>query len=262
VSGFESDSALLVFSVMSCLSLALSLFLHLKNRALARLPKNLHASVSDRTFSVFNPYPEHRRTLHSYLTLLPFVTWIGALAVAYLTLTIFAMGLALGFAAFIFCLALMMVDEAFEIYKNASMLVNAVESRVGFGLGDLAVLSVLKKILPKLRAYYLLLSVAFLASLIALPYVVPAAVMAFAQAVGAVFEFSASAGVLAAFIIVLVFGAAEMMVYVAVRKVKSRILGFPSTQSLISAASANARSRITSETLQHVFDENPEELTY
>lgn len=244
------------------MSLALSLFLHLKNRALVRLPKNLHANVSDRTFSVFNPYPEHRRVLHSSLTLLPFVTWVGALAVAYLTLTVFAMGLAMGFAVFIFCLALMMVDEVFEIYKNASMLVKAVENRAGFGLGDLAVLSVLKKILPKLRAYYLLLSVTFLASLVALPYVVPAVVMAFARATGAVFEFSTSAGVLVAFVIVSVFAAAEMMVYVAVRKVKGKIFGFPSAQSLISAASATARTRITGETLQHVFEENPEELTY
>jgi hypothetical protein len=240
MSGLGFDSVFLVFSVMSCVSLALSLLLHLKNRALVKLPKNLHANVSDRTFTVFDPYPEHRRVIHSYLTLLPFVAWLGALAVAYLTLSILAMGLALGFVAFILCFSLIMVDEFFEVYRNTGMLVKAVSAGADFGVGDLTVLSMMRKTLPKLRVYYLLLSVAFFASFVALPYVVPAAVMAFAQAVGAVFEFSASAGVLAAFVIILVFAAAEMMVYVAVRKVKSRIFSVPSPQSLNSALSRRA----------------------
>jgi len=259
VSGFEFDSALLVFSLMSLLSLALSFFLHLKNRALMRLPKNLYANVSDKTFSVFNPYPEHRRTIHSYLTLLPLVAWFGALAVGYLTLNILAMGLALGSAAFIFCLALMMVDEAFEIYKNASMLVKAVSTGADFGVGDLSILLLIRKTLPKLRAYYLLLAVTFLASFVVLPYVVPAAVMAFAQVFGAVVKFSAFAGVLVAFIIVFLFVVVEIMVYAAVRRVKSRIFGFPSAQSLISAGSVAAAHTLRA---QHIFEENPEELTY
>jgi hypothetical protein len=240
MSSLGFDSAFLVFSVMGCVSLALSLLLHLKNRALVRLPKNLHANVSDRTFNVFDPYPEHRRVLHSYLTLLPLVTSLGALAVAYLTLNILAMGLVLGFAAFVLCLGLIMVDEFFEVYRNTGMLVKAVSTGADFGAGDLTVLSMMRKTLPKLRAYYLLLSVAFFASFVAFPYIIPVAVMAFAQAVGAVFEFSASAGVLVAFIIVLVFAAAEMMVYVAVRKVKSRIFSVPSAQSLDSALSRRA----------------------
>lgn len=262
MSGFEFEGAFLVFSIMSCLSLALSLFLHLKNRALARLPKNLRANVSDRTFSVFNPYPEHRKAFHNYLTLLPFVAFFGGLTIAYLTLNILAMGLALGFAAFIFCLALMMFDEVFEIYRNAGMLVKAVSTGAGFGVGDAAVLLVIKKILPKLRAYYLFLSVAFLASLAVLPYAVPAIVMAFAQAVGAVFEFSVSAGILVPFGLILLFAVAEIVVFATVGKVKSRIFGFPSSQLLISAASARSRANITSETLHHVFEENPEEMTY
>lgn len=240
MSSIGFGSVFLVFSVMGCVSLALSLLLHLKNRALARLPKNLHANVSDRTFTVFDPYPEHRRVLHSYLTLLPFVAWLGAMAVAYLTLNILAMGLALGFVAFIFCFSLIMADEFFEVYKNTGMLVKAVSMGADFGAGDLTVLSLMRKTLPKLRIYYLLLSVAFFASFVALPYVVPAAVTAFALTVGAVFEFSASAGILVAFVVILVFAAAEMIVYVGVRKVKSKLFRVPSTQPSDSALSRRA----------------------
>lgn len=261
MSSLEFDGALLVFSTMGCVSLVLSLFLHLKNHALVRLPKNLRANVSDKTFSVFNPYPEHRKSFHSYLTLLPFVSLAGGFAIAYLTLNILAMGLALGFAAFVFCLGLMMVDEVVEIYKNADMLVKAVSTGGGFAVGDLAVLLVIKKLLPKLRAYYILLAIAFLASLVVLPYLVPAAVMAFALVVGVV-EFSASAGVLAPFGIIFLFAAAEVAVYFAFREVRRRIFGFPSSQSLVSPLSAHARAQITRETLQHVFEKNPEELTY
>ena len=221
----------LVFSVMGCVSLTMSLLLHLKNRALVRLSGNLCAEVHDRTFSVFDPYSEQRRIRHSYLGLLLIVALVGPWAVAYFALTILAMGLALGLVAFIFCLALMMFDEAFEVYKNAGMLVKAVGSRVGLGVGDLAVLSVLKTILPKLRTYYVLLSAAFFASAVALPYAVPAAIIALAQFTSAVINFSAPASVLTAYVLVLLFAAAEVIVYVIARKAKSRIFGFHSAQA-------------------------------
>jgi hypothetical protein len=202
----------------------------------------LRAEVHNRTFSVFDPYSEQKRLLHSYIWLLPLVAMVGTVAVTYLTLTILAMGLALGLAAFIFCLALMMFDEAFEVYKNAGTLVKAVGCRTGFGVGDLAVLSVLKRILPKLRAYYILLSAAFFASAVALPYVVPAAMMTLAQVTSAAINFSAPDSVLAAYVTVLLFAAAEVIVYVTARKVKSRIFGFTSAESLAEAATSGISS--------------------
>jgi hypothetical protein len=237
VGSLEFGGAFLVFSVMGCVSLVLFFFLHMKNRALVKLPENLHVEVFDRTFNVFDPYPEHGGVLHSFLILLPVVALVGALTVAYLALMILAMGLALALAAFIFCLALMMFDETFEIYENAGKLVKAFDNCAGLGVGDLVVLSVLKRIMPKLRAYYLLLSVAFFGSSVALPYVVPAAIMTLAQVASALISSSAPAEVLSAYITVLVFAAAEVIIYVVARKAKSRILGFPSTQSLISAIS-------------------------
>jgi hypothetical protein len=191
----------------------------------------LCAEVHDRTFSIFDPYPEQRSLRHSYLGLLLIVALVGPWAIAYVTLTILAMDLALALAAFIFCLALMMFDEAFEVYKNSGMLVRAVDSRVGFGVGDVAVLSVLKRIVPKLRVYYVLLSAALFASAVALPYVAPAAIIALAQFTSAVINFSApTASVLAAYVLVLLFAAAEVIAYLIARKAKSRIFGFHSAQ--------------------------------
>ena len=148
---YQFDGAL-VFSVMGCLSLGLSLFLHLKNRALVRIPKDTRITkVFDRTFAIFNPYPEQRKMLYSYHSLLPFVSLVGALAIAYLSLMIIAMSL-VGFIALIFCLTLIMVDEPFEICKNVRVFVKAVNSNAGFGVGDLAVLLVLKRSLPNTAA--------------------------------------------------------------------------------------------------------------
>jgi hypothetical protein len=262
VTDFQLGSTVLVLSVMSCLSLALSLFLHLKNRALLRLPKNLQINVFDRIFNVFDPYPERRKAMHDFLVLVPFLALVGGFVSVYLAVGILAMGLVLGLVAFIFCLSLMMVDEVFEIHKNANFFLKAVNSGAGFGVGDLAVLLLLKKTLPKLRAYHLFLSIIFLACLASLPYMVPAGVFALGQAVGMMIEFSASAGTLAPFGTIFLLASVEVVAYATVRRVKSRIFGFPPSHSLISATSATARTKISYENLGDIFEEQPEEMTY
>lgn len=259
---FQLGSTVLVLSVMGFLSLALSLFLHLKNHALLRLPKNLQVNVFDRTFNIFDPYPEHRKAMHDFLVLVPSLALVGGFISVYLAMGILAMGLVLSLAAFIFCLSLMMVDEVFEIHKNANLFLKAVNSGAGFGVGDFAVLLLLKKTLPKLRAYYLFLSIIFLASLVLLSYMVPAGVFALSQVVGMVIVFSASAGILAPFVTIFLFASVEVVAYATARAVKSKIFGFPPSDSLISATSATARTQISYENLGDIFEEQPEEITY
>jgi hypothetical protein len=259
---FQLVSTAIVLSAMGCLSLALSLFLHLKNRALLRLPKNLQVNVFDRTFSVFDPYPERRGTIHDFLVLIPVLALIGGFMSVFLTMSILAMRLVLGLGAFILCLSSMMVDEFFEIQKNANLFLKTDNGEAGLGVGDLAVLLMLKKTLPKLRAYYLLLSITFLASMALLPYMVTAGTLALSHIASMMIGFSVSAGILAPFVIAFLFASVEVLVYVIVREIKNKIFGFPPAHPLISAASAEARAKISREKLGDLLEERPEEMTY
>jgi len=259
---FQLGSTVLVLSVMGCLSLVLSLILHLKNHALLRLPKNLQVNVFDRTFNVFDPYPEHRKVMHDFLALNPSLALVAGFISVFFAMSILAMGLLLGIVVLIFCLSLMMVDEVLEIHKNTNLFLKTVNSEAGFGVGDLTVLLLLKKTLPKLRTYYLFLSIMFLTSLTLLPWIVPAGTFALGQAVGMLIVFSASAGILAPFGTTFLFASVEVVIYAAVREVKSKIFGFPPSHSLISATSAAVRKHISYENLGDLLEKQPEEITY
>jgi hypothetical protein len=180
----------------------------------------------------------------------------------YLAVSILTMRLVLGLVAFILCLSLMMVDEVFEIQKDANLFLKTGNGKTGLGVGDLAVLLLLKKTLPMLRAYYLLLSITFLASLALLPYMVTAGTFALSQVASVVIGFSVSAGILAPFVTTFLFALVEVLVYAIVRGVKTKIFGFPSAHSLISAVSATVRTKISYEKLGDILEERPEEITY
>lgn len=223
----------LILSVMSCLSLVFSLSFRLKSRVVGKLPKNLPVNVFDKTFNVFNPYPSRRKMIHSYIILLPILAWSGSLIVAFIvTVKIFEMGLILGLTLLLISLGLMMIEEALEIYRNANIFVKAVKNGVNLGKGDLAVLFLVKETLPKLSAYYLLLAVVFFTSSIALPYIVPAFLLTFAQFAGVVVEISASTGLLAVYLTAFLYALVILIVHVAAREIKSKVFDFPPSEEI------------------------------
>jgi hypothetical protein len=102
--------------------------------------------------------------------------------------------------------------------------------------------------------------VAFFASSVVLPYVIPAAIMVLAKFASAVINFSAPAGVFVAYTTIVILAAAETIVYMIARKAKSKIFGFPSAHSPISAMSAAARSWIScTEGFGYILEQRPEE---
>ncbi len=256
-------SAFLVVLGASLASLVLAVSVFLENRALGKLPTNLDMDVFDRTFNVFDPFPTQQKTISSVVSSIPFLALIGGLTIAYFGMIALATeGLALAVVVLIFCLGILMLDEAYELLKNARIFVNASKSGGKFAAGDIAVLLIMKKTLPKLCAYYLFLVAAFVTSAAVFPYVVPVAMQVLARFVGVALDVAAYAGILGYILAALVFAATEVAVYFVLRKVKGRVFGFYPSGALVSAASASIRMRISKETLNHVLESKPEEETW
>ena len=238
---FHFDTPVLVsFSslfIMSCLSLIFFLSFRLKSRSIGKLPKKLPVSIFNKTFNVFDPYPDHRKIIHSFITLLPIFVVVGGLIFALGVMKILEAGLILGLLIFIVCVGLMMIDEALEIYRNANIFLKAIENGVRLGKGDLTVIFLLKEILPRLSLYYLFLSIVFFSSSIMLPYIAPAVLFIFAQFVQGMF--SASVGfraplspLLSFYFIALMFTIITVIVQLVAKKVKSKVFGLPPSEEI------------------------------
>jgi hypothetical protein len=143
----------------------------LKSRMLNRLPKNLSASVFSRSFVVFNPYPDQKKIMHRFLSAVPFVALVGALALTALMWRLLMYGFVLSLLIVIVGLNLIIIEEAPEIYMNTKTFVRAVQDDKSLATGDMKVLQLIKKLTPKLGNYYLCLSTLFFVFSVALPYV-------------------------------------------------------------------------------------------
>jgi hypothetical protein len=162
-------------------------------------------------------------------------------------------------------LGLMMLDEAHEIYQNASILENAVRKGTSLGNGDIAVLSFAKITLRRLSAYYLVLAVCFTACFLVIPHVFPAMLWMFAYAVGNLASMTTIVGsfdILTPFVASFFLAISTLAVFVIARKIKARILDFSPPGSLTSATSAEIRRRITYERQDQILDSDPEEMTW
>lgn len=267
---FEFDTRFLasfsVLLVMGGVSLAFSLFFYLKSRAMKRLPSKLAPEVFDKTFNVFNPFPEQRRIFHSFaffMLLSPLVVFSWTfLLVFVLLLKVLEAGLILGAVIFTLSLGLMMTGEAYEIGQNANPMGKAIMAGTSLALGDLAVLSLIKEDLRKFSIYYLLLAIGFFASFWVLPYAFPALLMGFSQLVGAMVGATVSVPILAPFLATLLFSLATSTVYIIARKTKTMIFGFPPEGALFSIASASVRGKITYERQSQILEDNPEQENY
>jgi hypothetical protein len=235
---FQSDTPFLVsifiLFVMSCLSIVFSLSFRLKSRAIERIPNDLSFSVFDKTFNVFNPYSDRRKIIHSFIILLPVFAVVAGIIFPLFTMKIIEMKLALGLSIFIICFGLMMIEEAYEVYKNANIFLKAVKNSVNLGKGDLTVLFLVKETLPKLTVYYLLLGIMFFASSMALPYIVPATLLTFAQLVRVTSPVSMSFAPLAPYLVALLLAIFLVTVQLAAKKVKSKVFSFPPSEKITS----------------------------
>ena len=236
----ELDISLLVTSIVLMIMGGAALFfaflLRVRAHALSMLPKDLSAQVFDKTYNVFDPEMKHRQIISSHTGLIIFIAVYGSwLAFVYIVFKTFEVGGVLGSIAFLVCAALLMVDETQEISRNAGIFAKAVKNRVGLGKGDMQVLYVIKKTLPRLSAYHLTLAVVFFVSALAVPFFVDAVFLASTGIAALVFAASAALKTIPLFSLIVVAvltGSILVMAGIAANKMKKRVFGFPPPVSI------------------------------
>lgn len=232
--GFSLMTSESVLVIMGFFSLVFYLSLRSKALAIGKLG-DLSVNVFDKTFNIFDPFPERTRLIQSsIIAALPFFTLFTAIIFSLVVVAkIIEAGLLLASLTFVVCAALMMLEEAFEIYSNANVFARAVKNGAELGEGDITVLSIVKQTLPKLKTYYLSLAIVFFASSVMLPYILPGAIFVFVRFVTAPIESAPSQGVLAIYYTVLLLVVATLTIQFTADKIRSKILGLPLPQSLI-----------------------------
>jgi hypothetical protein len=249
---FQFDTPFLVSSFvlvsMGCVSALFALSLRRKLRAIERFPKNLSAEVFDKTFNVFDPYPDRRKTVSSHIGLLIFLAVYGPfIFFSFVVMQVIEAGLVLGGVILIVSLGLLMIDETLEIGKNADAFTAAVRKGVGFGKGDMTTLLVLKRTLPKLRNYHTALAALFFISSLGVPFIVDSLLQATAQLASTMFSLATTLRFLPIFgliVALLLFAAVLVTIQFATGTVKNKILGFPSSEHIDETSLGRTRERM------------------
>jgi hypothetical protein len=225
-------SSFSVLLVMSVISLGFSAAFYLKSRGVRKeIPRDLTTNIFSRTFNVFNPFPEHRRIYHSYIFFIFFSPLIAFLWTFILVFVVFMKiieaGLLLGLVTFLLSLGLLMVSEATEIYYTASTLVKAAKTKRPFGRGDIKILSIVRRSLGRMSAYYLLLAIAFISLFFTLPMVFPMIMLVFSHFVGATVGLTIGSSFVALFATILLYALVITTIFFVGGKAKAAVFGFP-----------------------------------
>jgi hypothetical protein len=231
-----SFAASMVLVVMGFVSLAISLSLRLKSRALEKYPKDVQIGIFKRTFDVFNPYSEQRRVIHGNLEwIILFAIYGSFVGIGLAVLKLFEFGFLLAFITLIICLGFLLIDETLDVHKNAGIFVNAFRKSARFGKGDLEVLVFLRYTLPRLSNYHLMVAIVFFATSLAVPLAAITFLWAFSRLAGLIFAATAALWFFPPFVLLftgLLFAATVFTVQFAANRVKMKILSFPSPERL------------------------------
>ncbi|MHA1754163.1 MAG: hypothetical protein ACTSYR_01440, partial [Candidatus Odinarchaeia archaeon] len=95
----------------------------------------MSANIFNKTFCIFNPYPESRKIIHSCLSALPLIVFFVALFVTIVIWGILENGLLLSLTLIIVGLNLILTDVASEIYKNINVFTKAIHDKSDVGVG-------------------------------------------------------------------------------------------------------------------------------
>jgi hypothetical protein len=184
-------SAMLV--ALGSVALVLSFFLRLRLSKLKSVSKSSRASVFNKSFVVFDPYGK-TTIFHRFLALLPFVPAVLGFGALALFLVILDSGLLLALLVLIMAVGLIVVEELPEVFVESKVLIKAVQSGGSLGVGDVKLLQLTKKLLPRLSFYYLVLSVFLFALAVVLPIVFYSVLWYFALFIGLFLQTSRAAG--------------------------------------------------------------------
>ncbi len=229
----SSPSVLMVLAIlvaMGSVSTVLGLLMRVRLRSIKRLPRDLAATVFDKTFNVFDPYSERKKIIGAS-SMFPVIIILSSLAFGgFVATRMIATGMAAGFIVLVICLSVMMFDEASEINKNAKMLVNAVSDGKALGEGDMQTLLLVRRTTARLSKYYFSFSCILLSCALALPFIAPFAGLAFTQSLKVMLQISVSGGFLTIFLGIMLYSALVAGILTLTRVMKNRFFAVSSEQ--------------------------------
>jgi len=212
--------------VMGCLALALSIIFWRKSRRLDSLPGDVAPSVFDRTFNVFDPYPDQIKVIHRFLTALPLIAGVGAIGLGFGVWSLLSSGLMLSIFVMIVGLNLIIIAEAPEIYTNSNIFARAIQDHAKLASGDVKVLRVIRKLAPKLGHYYLGLAIIFIVFSVTLQYIWDSLPSLFGQIANAIAQSSGSNGIGVTQALTIVFALSCVFLQFVAFKIKSRMFRY------------------------------------
>ena len=212
-----------------CLALSLSILFHLRSRVLNNLPRNLSATVFSRTFTVFDPYPQQTKVVHSLMLALPFVAFFVTVGLTLVVWEILASGLILSVLTLVISLNLIVIEEAPEVYTNSSTFIKAIRSGTSLATGDLKALRLIKNLAAKLSKYYLGLAIFLVTSSVALPYIWIAVPWLFSQLIDLITRSSSPNQIAILPIAVILTALSLLILQLLAFKIKNRIFRHDTT---------------------------------
>ena len=210
--------------VMGGVALVLSWVFRVRLKRLVAVSGGSVVSVYNRTFAVFDPYGQATTVFHRFLGLLPFVPLILGFGMAVLFLVIIDSGLLLTLLVAIVGLSLIMVEESVEAYADSKLLIRAIEGGSQLGVGDVRLLSLMKRLLPRLMRYYLGVAVVFFVLAGVLPFVWMQFLWYFAVVLGSLIQAASSGPASWLLAIGLYAGAVAVFVFL-ITLAKNRLFG-------------------------------------
>jgi len=252
---------------MGCAALVFSLTSNLRSRALRRLPQDLLPRVFSKTFNVFEINTKSRKIIGGHTGLAVFMAIYGSwLAVTFLVFKTYEFGGILSCIIFILCAGLLLIDETFELNKNAALLAKAVRGGKGLANGDMEVLKLVKSSLPRISSYHLILAVVFFATAIAIQEIMEIFFLASTWIAAAVLSLSASAAralpwgqPMPSLLIVAGFSGTVIVLLLHLGgRTKKRIFGFPPLVPVDIVRHQIDRMRTYAVSYHHIFLREPQ----
>ena len=181
---------------LGCAALVLSVLFRKKTEVLNGLSAELTATVFNRTYVVFNPYPVQKKVIHRFVAALPLVAAAITGAITLLVWEMFTSGLFLGLILIIIGVNMIVLEETPEVHLNIRVFIKAVQEGAEWAPGDLRVLQLTKKIAVKQAKDYFVLCVFLVACSVVLPHAVTPVFQGFLRSLQFLFEISQPAGFL------------------------------------------------------------------
>lgn len=210
--------------IMGLSSLILAALFRSKFKTLKELSRaGLSANVYNKTFVIFDPYAGQRKIIHNYLTLWALILGFTSIAASLASFVLVGMGFGLSIFAALAGLSLIVMDDAFDVYKNSNTFANAISKGSRLGVGDLKAFSALKVYTRRLSYYYLGVAVFLISISLVLPQILNQAILTLAIFMAEITQISSVAGPANWQLAVLLFSIPVVLFEILIMRIKNMV---------------------------------------